>query len=196
MKKEEQNSIYNKEFEILQKSEAYSAKIDQFLLDKNISKDNVLEQYKDCVKNYKKLLKATSKITKIGDIVQKKLFNANEKISKQKEEIEQKNSELVEMQQIKLDLERKNSFLAMSVTVNHEMNQPLAVMKGYTDILERSLTSNSLTENQKKYFIKINKSFLAIEKILYKYRNFANYNIEEYSTLGNVPMVVFKDSDN
>lgn len=85
-----------------------------------------------------------------------------------------------------IKLERKNSVLAMVVTANHEINQPLTVAKAYTEILMRvrSQTTEKTDfkiefEKEKQILGKIQKSVNKIDKILKKYQTkefeFSNY---------------------
>jgi len=72
--------IYEREMQLLQRikdSQEYST----------LSRDEVLKSYFALADEYGKLLKQAIKITRIGDANQRKLFQANEKIQKQKEEL-------------------------------------------------------------------------------------------------------------
>jgi len=73
-------SVYNREYNVL---ESALKRIDSEKED-----DNIFEEFKQLTKNYKKLLRQTIKITKVGDSNQKKILIANEKIEKQNRDLE------------------------------------------------------------------------------------------------------------
>jgi len=79
--KETTYTIFTKEFNILQKSK-------ETLLNKNLPNEDLLNNYILLSQEYEKLLKLTVKVTKISDKYQIKLLHANEKIEKQKKELE------------------------------------------------------------------------------------------------------------
>lgn len=85
-------SIFKKEYEILENSEKIAGKTDEVI--KNSEENNLLKEYIFLSQQYKKLLKDIEKITTIGDMSQRKLFEANEIVHKQNLEIEKKNKEL------------------------------------------------------------------------------------------------------
>jgi len=77
------------------------------------------------------------------------------------------------------ELEKKNSVLAMAVTVNHELRQPLTVLRGYFD----SLINNLVEEDQKKnekHISRINSAIDGIVKKLNIYSNSPNFTIDDY----------------
>ncbi len=120
--------------------------------------------------------------TRISDL--KNLLESD----KQKREIEvlKKDMEIVQ-------LEKRNTALAMAVTANHELNQPLMILRGNLDMLIMSVENDSITEAQKKYIEKINHSLSRIQKILEKFREFNDIRFENYSE--GAPMIVFNDID-
>lgn len=79
--KETTYTIFTKESNILQKSK-------ETLLNKNLPNEDFLNNYILLSQEYEKLLKLTVKVTKISDKYQIKLLHANEKIEKQKKELE------------------------------------------------------------------------------------------------------------
>lgn len=72
--------IYEQEFQLLEK-------IKKIQTGNAISYEELLKEYIALGEEYGKLLKQAIKITRVGDSNQKKLFLANEKIEKQKEEL-------------------------------------------------------------------------------------------------------------
>lgn len=85
-------SIFKKEYEILENSKKIAQKTDEVI--KNAEENYLLNEYLFLSKQYKKLLKDIEKITTIGDMNQRKLFEANEIMQRQNLEIEKKNEEL------------------------------------------------------------------------------------------------------
>lgn len=92
-----------------------------------------------------------------------------------------------------IDLERKNSVLAMIATTNHEINQPLTVLNGNLYLLRSSFENQKLTSDQIRFMDKIDRAVIDIKDILAKYRNAASMRFEKYS--GNSQMIVFDDTE-
>lgn len=90
---------------------------------------------------------------------------AQEELSQALEETKVAYEKLESTQKELINIEKKNTLLAVSIAANHEINQPLMIMKGYVELLELSI-SEDLTENQKRYIEGINSSLVRIEKIL------------------------------
>jgi two-component system cell cycle response regulator len=98
---------------------------------------------------------------------------------------------LRESQEQLVELERKNSIMAMAVTANHELNQPLTVLAGYLKMLEDTLPPDTLSDKQQKYIRKIKESVERINGILRKFNKAASIKIENYTMDRNTKMVVF-----
>ncbi len=90
-----------------------------------------------------------------------------------------------------IELERKNSVLAMGTTTNHEINQPLTVLSGNLFLLRETLKEKGLTEEQEKVLQKMDAAIMRIKGILSKYQNPVGTKIATYS--GESKMVVFND---
>ena len=109
---------------------------------------------------------------------------------------ERKKSEekLKEIQEQKIKLEKKNSALAMAVTANHEINQPLMILSANMEMLELTLKKHELSEKQRKHFEKMDKSLERIKAILNKYKKIDSIDFGSYSDI--TEMVIFdKDKD-
>lgn len=95
-----------------------------------------------------------------------------------------------------LELERKNSILAMIVTANHELRQPLTILKGYLD-LHLSTIEDKNCQYDQKHIIKINDSIDQMINLLNKYRDCTNFDIDEYMSNDDykmkIAMVKFKE---
>jgi len=117
---------------------------------------------------------------------------ANIQLSDQKEFIElQKNElqdalkelqnsyeELRAAQQEIIALEQKNSALAMAVTANHEINQPLMVISGNIDLLEMATGDPTKRE---LYIQRIRTAITGIQNILRKMHSLREVQFQKYS---------------
>lgn len=153
-----------------------------------ISKVNIfLELYRQ-KKALKEYTEALEKAHKQAEAANLELKEKNLLITKQKEQLaetlmklEQSYEELQASQKQLIALERKNAILAMAITTNHELNQPLTVIKGYIGMIETSIGADKITDKQKKYLEKIDKSFDRIDIILKNFNETASVSIENYS---------------
>ncbi len=93
-----------------------------------------------------------------------------------------------------IELERKSSALAMAVTANHELNQPLMILRGSVEMLEMTTPTEQLNEKQTQYFRNINKSIQRIQKILEQFKQIESVEYDEYTD--NEYMVKFDDNHN
>ncbi len=90
-------------------------------------------------------------------------------------------------------LEQKNAALAMAVTANHEVNQPLTVLKGNYEIFRKLLNPEHVTEKQEKVLGKMKTSIDRIETILQKFFKVDSIHFAEY--IGDRKMVIFDDEE-
>jgi len=90
-----------------------------------------------------------------------------------------------------VDLERKNSILAMGATTNHEINQPLTVLTGNLFLLEQSLKNIELSAEQTESIRKMDAAVMKIKELLAKYQNPGDTRFQTYS--GDSKLVVFDD---
>jgi len=90
----------------------------------------------------------------------------------------------------KLDKEKLNAVLAMAVTANHEINQPLTVMQTAIDILNNLDCNQMNIDKQKKYLDKIAYSIEDINQILIKFRTNSNIKFDSYLN-DKIKMVTF-----
>ncbi len=109
-------------------------------------------------------------------------------LKRQNRELERKNRELEEAQETIRDLERKNTIYAMAVTTNHELNQPLMIIRGNLEMLTGSCDIKN--ESCSRYIDRISTSVDRIEKILTKYRTAERSSMGNYSE--DTPMVNFE----
>lgn len=117
------------------------------------------------------------------------IANIDEEV-KAKNELEESYRKLKNAQDEILNLERKNTALAMIVTANHEINQPLMIMKANLEMLEMTLPEDVKCERVQKYMERIDQSLERINLILEKFRSHENIEFEEYG--GNTKMVSFR----
>ena len=90
-----------------------------------------------------------------------------------------------------LNSEQKNAIHAMSVTANHEINQPLTVLSGYLEIIKMTGTEN-FTNKQIKALNNMRVSIVEIAQILQKYKNADKIALAEY--VKGISMVKFAES--
>jgi tetratricopeptide (TPR) repeat protein len=117
----------------------------------------------------------------------------NRVLKKQKAELEEAYNNLEIVNEKLLDLERKNTVMAMAVTANHEIKQPLTVLKGNLELLINKLNPELLSDKQKNYIDKIHKAVERIASILDRYQQLDSISIDQYSD--KTKMVVFDDDD-
>jgi DNA-binding response OmpR family regulator len=98
--------------------------------------------------------------------------------------------ELKKAQRKIIKLEQKNAALAMAVTANHEINQPLTVLQGNFDLFQNTLDQAGLTDKQQKFLMKMQEAMEKVQTILNKFKDSASIHFEDY--LGDQKMVVFE----
>ena len=91
-----------------------------------------------------------------------------------------------------LDLERKNSILAMAVTANHEITQPLMVLSGNIEMLHMKLEMEKSKYLNDKAWERITESISKIKEILSAYKESTHFEFDKYTD--NVNMVNLKNS--
>jgi len=105
----------------------------------------------------------------------------NKIIRQQYEEKQEALAKLKETQDEVLHLERKNITLAMAVTANHEINQPLMIIKGNCELLEEQLKSY-LNEKHHVKFQKVMEAINRIEGILTQMKKLEEITLTNYSS--------------
>jgi tetratricopeptide (TPR) repeat protein len=91
-----------------------------------------------------------------------------EELQTAKDEAERAFQKLREAQRSLIDMEKKNLELVMAVTANHEINQPLMILKGNLELLEATL-GDKMTDALQKNFTRVNESIDRMEEILVRY---------------------------
>lgn len=105
------------------------------------------------------------------------------------EKLQKSYEELKESQEDVIALETKNSALAMAVTANHELNQPLMIIQGNIELLQ-ILLKNKIDKKIEKYFGNIESSVERMGRILQKFANANDISIQKYQE--NIDMVIFE----
>ncbi len=105
-------------------------------------------------------------------------------------ELAEANRKLKKTQDELIELEKKSAVLAMAVTANHEINQPLMVCRGNLEMLDDSL--NDPSPNQRRYLQRISQGLDKIKAILEAFRR-ENIRYESYSD--DVQMVIFEGDE-
>ena len=102
----------------------------------------------------------------------KKNFDEKEKLIKRlRKVISELNSAYLKLDKTQdelVEMEQKNLALAMAVTANHEINQPLMVIRGNIELLKIEYEKKFPEKN--KYFKRIDAAIIRIEEILKKLR--------------------------
>jgi len=91
-----------------------------------------------------------------------------------------------------LKLERQTTALAMAVTANHEINQPLMVMRANLDMLVMMLPEEVQNEKIKRYIQRVDESVERIKDILDQFKKSQKIEFEDYG--GNTTMVSFNSN--
>ncbi len=112
------------------------------------------------------------------------LVEANEKLQESYDKLEKAQQEIIQ-------LERQKSVWAMAVTANHEINQPLMVIRGNMDLLRLKMDADVMPQNIEQYLGNIEKSIDRIGNILTKFKEKCPIRFTEYSST--TEMVVFDD---
>lgn len=73
-----------------------------------------------------------------------------------------------------VELEQKNMVSTMGITVCHEINQPLTVIKDYCELFLNSIDMKSLTGEQKNYLAKVKEGVEKIQAFLKKFTDSAS----------------------
>ncbi len=115
----------------------------------------------------------------------------NRLLTKQKQDLETAYRELKEMNTKLVKLERKNTAMAMAVTTNHELNQPLTVLQGNFELLMKRVDNDLFSIKERAYIDKINRSIERISAILNKYRESDTFSVDAYDEARQ--MLVFKE---
>lgn|GEM_PF-2897874 len=106
-------------------------------------------------------------------------------------ELEEANKKLQLAQEEIRTLERRNSIYAMAVTANHEMNQPLMIIHGNLEMLEKELDNTN--PSKVRHMERIKQALQRIEVLLAKYKHAEFSRLGQYSP--DTPMVFFDDEN-
>ncbi|MCL2063472.1 MAG: tetratricopeptide repeat protein [Candidatus Cloacimonetes bacterium] len=111
-----------------------------------------------------------------------KLDIQNEQAKKNLELLNMKNEtdRLVLEYDQKVEHERIKAVLAMGVTANHEINQPLTVIQFSVELLRADGEINKLSEKQQKNLDKIDNEVKKIFSLLSKYKNSEKFLFDNY----------------
>lgn len=96
------------------------------------------------------------------------------------EKLHQSLDDLKILQHDLIVLERTNTAMAMGITANHELNQPLQVLSGNLELLLSTLDFNLLSEEQQQFASQIRQAMDRIQTILKKYRELTSVEMEPY----------------
>ncbi len=80
-----------------------------------------------------------------------------------------------------IQLERKSSALAMAVTANHELNQPLMVLQANLEMLLISFDLDDKTPKQSRYLNRIYDSLKKMQDILFSYKSSSDIDFHHFT---------------
>lgn len=81
----------------------------------------------------------------------------------------------------KIHQEKTNAALAMAVTANHQLNQPLMIIQGNLEMFVNTFDEQQLNESQKRYLAKINDGLDRIKDILERFRTNTEITFTDYA---------------
>ncbi|NIM11457.1 MAG: response regulator [Candidatus Aminicenantes bacterium] len=87
-------------------------------------------------------------------------------------------------------LEQKNAALAVAVTANHTINQPLTVLQGNFELFQGSIEKDLLTEKQQRFLTRMKESIERIKTFLLEMSDSPAIHFENY--VESRKMVVFE----
>jgi tetratricopeptide (TPR) repeat protein len=120
---------------------------------------------------------------------QNALAEANDRLQEKNDELEKSYEALQKAQNEVIELERVQSIIAMAVTANHELNQPLMIISGNLDLLGMSLEADP--DPLRSHYMKRSKEALErIRNILNTMSNIERISFADYSEA--TPMVVIE----
>jgi len=98
--------------------------------------------------------------------------------------------ELSKVREEIIRLEQQNAALAVAVTANHTLNQPLTVLQGNFELFRGSIEESLLTEKQRRFLSRMKESIERIKTYLSEMTDSPAVHFENY--LGSRNMVVFE----
>lgn len=179
----------NEEKLLSQLKEDFEREAGVYLQAKGLENNCPLDYTSLCTE-YLNLLNKLKKVTKIGDYSQSKLINMQKELQEKNTELHAKITELLQAQKKIATLEREKTILAMAVTANHEINQPLTIIQTSLELLMLQIDPAYLSENNLKLVDNAFKSLTRIAEILAKYRNMDSADFCEYTQ--SEEMLVFR----
>ncbi len=135
-------------------------------LTKPISRNELLAR----LRTHLSLLETNKKLKNLNSELESAVKERTNEIQNQNDKLENTLHRLKEAQDDLLQLERTKAALAMAVTVNHEINQPLMVMQGNLEMLIMKLSDDLELVKYGKYVDTIKKSIEKIKAILHGFR--------------------------
>lgn len=127
------------------------------------------------------------------ELQKQEIISKAEQLAATKMELEQAYQKLQNEEALMLKLEQQSSIMAMIVTANHEINQPLAVLKGNLGLIKSQNEKTQCFDGVAKYIARCEKAVTEIASILKKYRDSeTNFDFRDYT--GEIKMVDFKEN--
>ncbi len=162
--------------------EAFSHMYDAYQLREKVFNDESVRQISNLQLKYES--EAKKREAEIYRLKNVELVEANEKLRESYERLESAQNEIIQ-------LEKQKSVWAMAVTANHEINQPLMVIRGNMDLLRMKLEAFGIKDLPQHYLDNIEKSISRIGDILQKFKEKCPVRYTDYSS--KTEMVVFDE---
>ena len=109
----------------------------------------------------------------------KELQDALVKMAIQKTNLQESYHLLEQSQEAVANLQQRNAVYAIAITANHEINQPLMILRANLDMLELSI--KEVDPKQERYCARINESIERIRVILEKLQQIEDIHFTEYT---------------
>ncbi len=164
-------------------------------LTKPISRNELLAR----LRTHLSLLETNKKLKKLNTELESAVKERTNKIQTQNDKLENTLNRLKDAQDDLLQLERTKAALAMAVTVNHEINQPLMVLQGNLEMLIMKLSDDLELVKYGKYVDSIKRSIEKIKSILHGFRKADYIEFTDYidgTNMVQIEKILVPDPDN
>ena len=110
----------------------------------------------------------------------KELTIRNERLIHEIEEHEQSKEKIKQQQELLIQSEKMSGLGQVAAGIAHEINNPLAIITGYSEHLEKMLADESIDKSRMGYMVdKIQTTTVRISKIIRGLRTYARHGIDD-----------------
>ncbi len=142
--------------------------------------------YYEIIEDYKKSLEYTKLAMELND----QITNEEDRKTINNLRLQYENMITKFSNETNIQEEKIKAVIAMAVTANHEINQPLMLIQGNLDLLINSLNNYTLSAKQENYLNKIFEGIIRITNSLNKFKSTSNISFVEY--MNDVEMVKYE----